>query len=119
MRLITLISNALLGALSCSFCTNGFAAVSASEADQLGKSLTPMGGEKSANAAGTIPAWDGGYSKVPAGFKPGDHHPDPFSDDKIQFTVTPANVAQYKSMLGVGQLAMFAKYPNFILCGSF
>jgi hypothetical protein len=113
MKLIRVFSNALLALFSCSFCSGVQAAVSAAEADQLGKSLTPMGGEKSANAAGTIPVWDGGYAKVPAGFKPGDHHPDPFPGDKIEFTITQANVAQYKAMLGVGQLAMFAKYSNY------
>ncbi len=99
---------------ACAFWSAGAsAAVSAAEADQLGKNLTPMGGETAGNAAGTIPAWDGGYSKVPPGFKPGDHHPDPFSSDKIQFTITRANLATYKAMLGAGQLAMFGKYPNF------
>lgn len=89
------------------------AAVSAVEVDQLGKTLTPMGAERAANAAGTIPAWEGGYTTVPAGFKAGDHHPDPFSEDKIQFTISSANLAQYKDSLGAGQLAMFAKYPNY------
>ena len=93
--------------------SSAFAAVSAAEAAALGKTLTPLGGEMAGNAAGTIPAWDGGYSKVPAGFKPGDHHSDPFTADKIQFTITRANLAPYKTMLGAGQLAMFDKYANY------
>ena len=36
------------------------AKVGADKAAQLGNSLTPMGSEKAGNAAGTIPAWDGG-----------------------------------------------------------
>ncbi len=36
------------------------AAVSADEAAKLKSSLTPVGAEKAGNAAGTIPAWDGG-----------------------------------------------------------
>ena len=36
------------------------AAISAEEAARLGADLTPLGGEKAGNAAGTIPAWDGG-----------------------------------------------------------
>jgi hypothetical protein len=89
------------------------AAASAAEAAQLGVSLTPLGGEKAGNAAGTIPAWDGGYAKVPAGFKPGDHHPDPYAADAIRLSITSANLAAHKANLGVGQLAMFAKYANF------
>jgi hypothetical protein len=99
---------ALLGATS-----QAVAAASAAEAAKLGTELTPMGGEKAGNTAGTIPAWNGGYANKPAGFKPGDHHADPFASDKIQFTISATNLAQYKANLGAGQLAMFAKYPNF------
>ena len=59
--------------------SNALAKVSATEAAKLGNELTPMGAEKAGNAAGTIPAWDGGISKPLAGFKVGDHHPDPFA----------------------------------------
>ena len=33
-------------------------------------------GERAGNADGTIPAWNGGITKPPEGYKPGDHHPD-------------------------------------------
>ncbi len=88
-------------------------AASQAEADQLGKTLTPLGGEVAANKEGTIPAYTGGITKVPAGFKAGDHHPDPFPGDKELFTITPANVAQYKDKLSVGQQAMFARYGTY------
>ena len=58
--------------------TSSQAAVSESEAARLGQDLTPMGAIKAGNADGTIPAWDGGITTPPAGFKPGDHHPDPY-----------------------------------------
>ncbi|MES2350148.1 MAG: hypothetical protein V4641_21480, partial [Pseudomonadota bacterium] len=48
------------------------AAVTADEAAKLHSTLTPLGAEKSGNKDGTIPAWDGAYAKVPAGFKPGE-----------------------------------------------
>jgi hypothetical protein len=35
----------------------------AQDASQLGKTLTPVGAERAGNAAGTIPAWDGGITK--------------------------------------------------------
>ena len=44
------------------------------------------------NAAGTIPAWDGGLDSAAkagfANFKPGSHHPDPFAADKPLYTIT-------------------------------
>jgi len=41
------------------------AELSAADVAKLGTTLTPMGAEKAGNAAGTIPAWDGGIT--PAG----------------------------------------------------
>ena len=61
------------------------AKVSDAEAGKLGKELTPLGGEVAANADGSIPAWTGGITSAPAGYSVGDHHPDPFPDDKVLF----------------------------------
>ena len=91
------------------------AAVSAAEADRLGKDLTPLGGETAGNKAGTIPAWTGGITEVPAGFKAGDHHPDPFPGDKALYTVNAQNLSEHQAQLGVGQLAMFGRYPSFTM----
>ncbi len=90
----------------------GSASVDAAKAAQLGKSLTPLGAEKAGNG-GTIPAWTGGITKPPAGFKVGMFHPDPFANDKVLFTITPANYKQYAEQLSAGQEAMFAKYKTF------
>ena len=59
------------------------AAVTADEAKALGTTLTPVGAEKAANKDGTIPAYTGGLTKAPAGFKAGNGiRPDPFADEK-------------------------------------
>ncbi|WP_339510355.1 DUF1329 domain-containing protein [Pseudomonas sp. RL_15y_Pfl2_60] len=95
------------------FTGNTLAAVSAEDAAKLGTSLTPFGAEKAGNAAGTIPAWTGGITKVPADYKaPGQHHPDPFASDKPLFTITKANLDQYKANLTPGQIALFDTYPD-------
>jgi hypothetical protein len=78
----------------------------------FGQARTPMGAEAAGNAAGTIPAWDGGLVKPPAGFTPGGHYPDPFKADKPLFTVTGANADQYKAQLSPGQMALLKKYPT-------
>lgn len=105
-----LLAATLLGALSLA---PAHAALSAAELARLGKSLTPLGAEAAANAAGTIPAWNGGLTVPPAGFKPGGHYPDPFADDKPLFTITAANVEQYKDKLSNGQAALLKKYPDY------
>ncbi len=73
---------------------------------------TPVGAQKSGNAAGTIPAWTGGITKPPEGYKPGDHHQDPFANDKVKFTIDGSNYNDYADQLSIGQKAMFAKYPD-------
>ena len=88
------------------------AAVSAADAEKLGTTLTPIGAEKAGNAAGTIPAWEGGLNKAPAGFVSGGHYPDPYADDKVKFTITAANAETYKENLAPGQLALFKRYPD-------
>ncbi|WP_225444406.1 DUF1329 domain-containing protein [Pseudomarimonas arenosa] len=89
------------------------AAVSAAEAAKLGKELTPVGAEKAGNADGSIPAWEGGITKPPAGYKKGDHHPDPYAADKPVNTITAQNYKQFAAKLSAGQQAMFAKYPSY------
>ena len=91
------------------------AKVSAEEAKKLGVTgtpLTPMGAERAGNADGTIPAWTGGITQPPAGYKVGMHHLDPFAADKPLFTITAQNYKEYGDKLSVGQQAMFAKYPD-------
>src|SRR5215204_3323561 len=80
------------------------AAVSETEASRLGKDLTPLGAEAGPNADGSIPAWNGGIQAPPAGYKVGDHHPDPFAADQPLYTVTPANASQHEARLTAGQL---------------
>lgn len=92
---------------------NSMAAVSPQDAAKLGTSLTPLGAEKAGNAAGTIPAWTGGITQPPAGYQgSGKHHVDPFAGDKPLFTITRANLAQYRNQLTPGQVALFEAYPD-------
>ncbi len=78
----------------------------------MAQSRTPLGAEMAGNAAGTIPAWDGGLTKPSAGFQPGGHYSDPFKADKILFTITAANAEQYRNQLSPGQIALLKKYPT-------
>jgi hypothetical protein len=110
----------LLLCISASLATAGalsvaHAQLAASDVAKLGTTLTPMGAEKAGNAAGTIPAWDGGLTRVPAGvsFKASGYYPDPFPNDKPLFTITAANMDKYKDNLSAGQMAMLRQYQNY------
>lgn len=92
------------------------AAVSAQEAARLGADLTPIGAEKAGNAAGTIPAWDGGLSSpAKAGFpnfkSPG-RAADPFPNDKPLYKITAANMGQYAGQLTEGHKALLRQYKD-------
>lgn len=102
----------LAGAIFLALAGSAIAKVSPDEAAKLGKDLTPLGGERAGNADGSIPSWEGGISAPPAGYKVGDHHPDPFPSDAIKLTISSQNAEQYKDKLSVGQMALFKAYPN-------
>ncbi len=89
------------------------AGISQAQADRLGADLTPLGGEKAGNADGSIPAWDGGITTPPAGYKPGMHHPDPFANEQPLFTITAANAEQYAGKLTAGHVALLKAYATY------
>src|SRR5690606_26066164 len=84
-----------------------------SDLDRLGRDLTPIGAEAAGNADGTIPPWEGGITTPPAGYQPGQHHPDPFADDRPRFTVTASNLAEHRDQLTAGQIALLEAYPTY------
>lgn len=87
-------------------------AASFEDAQKLKGFLTPLGAERAGNAAGTIPAWEGGITQAPRSYQPGQHHVDPFADDRPLFTITKANLEQYKGNLTPGEIALFNSYPD-------
>ncbi len=89
------------------------AEVSAAEAAKLGAELTPVGAVKAGNADGTIPAWDGGITKPPTGYVPGEHHRNPFAGDAVLLTITGANMAEHAAKLTPGHQAMLKAYDTF------
>lgn len=87
------------------------AAATDAEVASLGKTLTPIGAEVGRNADGSIPAWSGGMTEVPAGWKPG--RVDPFKDDKPLFSIDAANVDKYADKLSAGQIALIKTYQGY------
>ncbi|MBU1285116.1 MAG: DUF1329 domain-containing protein [Gammaproteobacteria bacterium] len=91
------------------------AKVDSTQAARLGQDLTPLGGERAGNAAGTIPAWDGGLAQPPANYQPGMHHPDPYSADAPLYQINSQNLAQYQAQLPAGLKALLEKNPDYFL----
>jgi len=89
------------------------AAVTAEEAAKLKTTLTPLGAERAANKDGSIPAWDGGATKAPAGWKPGDARPDPFAADKPLLSIDAKNMDAHAAKLSDGVKALMKKHPGF------
>jgi hypothetical protein len=102
-------------AVAGAFAAPAMAELGAADIAKLGNTLTPIGAEKAGNAAGTIPAWDGGVTKPVAGYVAGGHYPDPFAGDKPQFTIDQGNVDKYKDQLSAGTVAMIKRYPDYKL----
>ena len=103
---ITLLAAALLAA------TPALAQVGADQIARLGQDLTPLGAEKAGNAAGTIPAWDGGLAKDSGAFDAKLGYKDPFAADQPLFSISAANAEQYRANLSPGQLAMLKRYSG-------
>ena len=100
-------------ALATVFTISAHAAVSEQDAARLGKDLTPVGAEKAASKDGAIPAWDGGMTKVPAGWKPG--RLDPYAADKPLFSVDASNLDKYQDKVPPGQAALIKTYKGYKL----
>lgn len=88
------------------------AEVSADQAAKLKSTLTPLGGEKAANADGSIPAWNGGYSGGASGPSLGDIPTGIFAGDKPLYQVTAATMGKYANLLSEGTKALLQKYPD-------
>ena len=108
MNKVTLLSLTISMVIS----TGALAKVPSDQVAKLSSELTPVGATRAANKDGSIPKWTGGITKAPAGYTVGDHHIDPFPNDKIQFTITASNVAEYKGLLTPGQIKLFETYPD-------
>lgn len=105
MKLVTLTSSALLLAMASGA---AFAKVDSQTAALLGNTLTAMGAEKSANTAGTIPAYTGGLAHQPNA-NPLDNI---FANEKPLFVIDHNNMQKFKGQLSDGQIALLNKYPS-------
>jgi hypothetical protein len=109
---ITLVAAQFATLLAASFTAH--AAVTADEAKALGTTLTAIGADKAANKDGSIPAYSGGLTTPPAGFKAGDGiRPNPFAGEKPRLVIDAKNMAQHAAQLTEGTKALLQKYPTF------
>ncbi|MBQ0720717.1 MAG: DUF1329 domain-containing protein [Gammaproteobacteria bacterium] len=105
-------------ALVMTVAATSYAAPSAEELAKLGlegTELTPAGAIRAGNAEGTIPEWKNEPVQVPANFKSGTFHTDPFATDKVLFTINGSNYEEYADKLTEGQKSMFKTYPDYYM----
>ena len=89
------------------------AETTAEEAELLGGAkLTPIGAERAGSSDGRIPPWTGGIQDWPSGYKPGDHHVDPFGEDDVLFSIDATNVDRYAEHLSQGQQELLRTHPD-------
>ena len=100
-------------ALSLAWAFPAAAELPASQIARLGADLTPLGGERAGNASGTIPAWNGGITRPPRGYRRGEHHRDPFAGDRPLFVIDGSNIDAHRNRLSVGHQRMLELYPSF------
>jgi hypothetical protein len=97
--------------------TSAVAKVPNNVADRLGRDLTPMGAEKAGNRDGTIPSWTGrgisNASQLLSGWDESKVLPDPYPNDRVQFSITPQNMGQYADKLSEGNKALLRTYPSY------
>jgi hypothetical protein len=86
---------------------------SADKAAQLKTLLTPVGAERAGNKDGSIPAWSGGMTTPPPGYREGDPRADPFAGEKPLFRITGKNLETYDDRLPEGAKALLRKYPDY------
>ncbi|MAM85943.1 MAG: outer membrane lipoprotein-sorting protein [unclassified Hahellaceae] len=88
------------------------AKVSAAEAAKLKNELTPYGAPRKGNGK-DIPDWKGGITEPPKEYeRPGQHHPNPFADEKPLFTIDSTNMSKYASAMSDGLQAMVKTYAS-------
>lgn len=100
-------------ALTASFSGWTHAAVTPEEAARLGTTLTAVGAEQGANEDGSIPAYTGGLTTPPAGFKEGGSRPDPFAGEELVLVIDGKNMAAQADRLTEGSKALLQRYPGY------
>ncbi|WP_181919909.1 DUF1329 domain-containing protein [Paraburkholderia sp. BL6669N2] len=92
-------------------CAVPFAGVTALAAES---GTTPFGAEIAGNKDGTIPAYTGGITTMPAGFKANSGKwADPYPDEKPVLQITAQNYQQYADKLSASAQELFKRYPTY------
>ncbi|HIE1866399.1 DUF1329 domain-containing protein [Pseudomonas aeruginosa] len=91
----------------------GLALAKQTDSSQFDGKLTAVGAESAANSDGSIPPWTGGMESGAAPIATNGDYGDPFASEQPLYVVSKANLSQYQGLLSPGQVAMFARYPDY------
>lgn len=76
--------------------------------------VTAFGAEAAGNKEGTIPAYTGGVTQAPPGFKPDSGKwVNPFPGEKPVLQITAQNYEQYADKLSASSIELFKRYPTY------
>ena len=89
------------------------AQVSAAQAAELGKTLTPIGATKAGSKDGTIPEWTGGLPQ--SGALKGDYPHPALMNDKPLFVINHSNYTKYAQYLTKGSQELLKRYPDYYM----
>jgi len=92
-------------ALLCTLSMAASGTAVAQTAADLGHDLTPFGAIRAGNGDGSIPAWDGGTTRPPPGYAPGQPLLDPYASEKPLFSINAGNLDRYADHLTAGVIA--------------
>ncbi|MCP3725724.1 DUF1329 domain-containing protein [Paraburkholderia sp. CNPSo 3272] len=83
-------------------------------AGALENGMTPFGSQIAGSKDGAIPAYTGGITQAPAGFKPDSGRwADPFAGEKPTMQITAQNYQQYADKLSASSVELFKRYPTY------
>lgn len=78
-----------------------------------GLDLTPAGAERSGTVDGSIPAWTGGLTAPPVGWRPEMGYINPFPDDRPIKVITRSEIAAFRHEFSPGLLALLERVSDF------
>lgn len=104
--------NARILALCAGLACAGSLAAAPDPGQRLNGELTPLGGERAGNAAGSIPAWSGGLASAPSCHRAGARWCDPYAQDRPLATIGADNLDAWRAQLSDGQVDLMLRHPG-------
>ncbi|MEM7238750.1 MAG: DUF1329 domain-containing protein [Pseudomonadota bacterium] len=104
----------IAGIVALAFASASMSALGGATSDdiaRLGADLTATGAEKAGSADGSVPAWTG----MNVSTSTGTQFTNPYKDEAPVLRIDRSNLAEHRSRLSAGQIAMIETYPDYYI----